>query len=166
MATVSEQLWILLDIAIAAALSGAIGGEREKLEKPAGLRTNMIIGSISCFLVSISPHLSNFMAAHVAEDLRVDPIRILQAIIIGISFIGAGTILKSQEENTVKNLTTASVLLYSTGIGISVALKAYIIAVGLTLLGLLINSLNHLKIIRSVFGSKSSDDASGRDSKI
>lgn len=154
MITVSEQLLILMDITIAALLSGAIGGEREKLDKPAGLRTNMIIGSIACFLVSISPHLSNFVAAAIQEELRVDPIRILQAIIIGISFIGAGTILKSQEENTVRNLTTASILLYSTGIGISVALHAYVAAVGLTLLGLLINSLNHLKTIRSLFTKK------------
>lgn len=154
MITVSEQLSVLLDIVIAAVMSGAIGSEREKLEKPAGLRTNMIIGSISCFLVAISPSLSNFIAANVQEQLRVDPIRILQAIIIGISFIGAGTILKSQEQNTVKNLTTASVLLYSTGIGISVALHAYVIALGLTLLGLIINSLNHLKTVRSMLTPK------------
>jgi putative Mg2+ transporter-C (MgtC) family protein len=154
MITVSEQLSVLLDIVIAAVLSGAIGSEREKLEKPAGLRTNMIIGSISCFLVAISPSLSNFIAANVQEQLRVDPIRILQAIIIGISFIGAGTILKSQEQNTVKNLTTASVLLYSTGIGISVALHAYVIALGLTLLGLIINSLNHSKTVRSMLTPK------------
>lgn len=153
MIPVADQLSIMLDIAIAAVLSGAIGSEREKLEKPAGLRTNMIIGSISCFLVSISPALSNFIAAGVQEQLRVDPIRILQAIIIGISFIGAGTILKSQEENTVKNLTTASILLYSTGIGISVALHVYVIATGLTLLGLVINSLNHLKAVQSMFSS-------------
>jgi len=154
MISVAEQLQILLDVSIAAVLSGAIGIEREKLEKPAGLRTNMIIGSISCFLVAISPVLSNFIAANVQEQLRVDPIRILQAIIIGVSFIGAGTILKSQEENTVKNLTTASILLYSTGIGISVALHAYVIAIGLTLLGLIINSLNHLKAIRSGLNAK------------
>jgi len=68
---------------------------------------------------------------------------VLQAIIVGISFIGAGTILKSKEENTVQNLTTASSLLYSTGIGISVALNAYIVAGGLTLIGLVINYLSH-----------------------
>ncbi len=154
MLSLSDQLLILLNVAIAAILSGMIGIEREKLEKPAGLRTNMIIGSISCFLVSISPALSNFVAAQVTGDLRIDPIRILQAIIIGISFIGAGTILKSQEENTVRNLTTASVLLYSTGIGISVALQVYVIAIGLTLFGLLINSMNHMKPIRSLFNPK------------
>lgn len=163
MITVSEQLLILMDIAIAAVLSGAIGGEREKLDKPAGLRTNMIIGSISCFLVAISPHLSNFVAVNVSEELRVDPIRILQAIIIGISFIGAGTILKSQEENTVKNLTTASILLYSTGIGISVALHAYLIAAGLTLIGLLINSLNQLKATRFLFTKKTGESVQPSD---
>ena len=105
----------------------------------------------TAFLVSISPALCNFIASHVAEELRVDPIRILQAIIIGVSFIGAGTILKSREENTVKNLTTASVLLFSTGIGISVALKVYMIALGLTVFGLVINSLNQIKQVRYLF---------------
>ena len=137
-----QQLWILLDIVIAAILSSVIGIEREKLRKPAGLRTNMIVGSISCFFVSISPSLSNFIQTNIESDLiSVDPIRVLHAIIVGISFIGAGTILKSKEENTVQNLTTASTLLYSTGIGISVALKAYVVALGLTLIGLAINSI-------------------------
>lgn len=149
METYQNQLIILLNIFIATVLSGIIGIEREHLNKPAGLRTNMIVGSISCFFVAISPSLSNFIQANITSDLlSVDPIRVLQAIIVGISFIGAGTILKSKEENTVQNLTTASSLLYSTGIGISVALNAYIVAVGLTLLGLLINFLSHWKKVK------------------
>lgn len=150
-----NQLWILLDVLIAAVLSSLIGLEREKLSKPAGLRTNMIVGSISCFFVSISPSLSNFIQSSIESDLiRVDPIRILQAIIVGISFIGAGTILKSKEENTVQNLTTASILLYSTGIGIAVALKAYLIAFGLALIGLLINSLHHWQRLKALFSRR------------
>lgn len=150
METYQSQLLILLNILIATVLSGVIGIEREQLKKPAGLRTNMIVGSISCFFVAISPSLSNFIQTNITSDLlSVDPIRVLQAIIVGISFIGAGTILKSKDENTVQNLTTASSLLYSTGIGISVALKAYIVAGGLTLLGLLINYLSHWKKVKT-----------------
>jgi len=146
MGTPENQLLILLNIFIATVLSGVIGFEREHVKKPAGLRTNMIVGSISCFFVAISPSLSNFIEANITSDLlSVDPIRVLQAIIVGISFIGAGTILKSKEENTVQNLTTASSLLYSTGIGISVALNAYIVAGGLTLIGLIINQLGRWK---------------------
>ena len=145
METYYSQLWILLDLIIAAVLCSVIGGEREKLDKPAGLRTNIIVGSIACFFVSISPVLSNFLIENMEPDhLSMDAIRILQAIVVGVSFIGAGTILKSKDENNVRNLTTASTLLYSAGIGISVALHVYIIAIGLALMGLIINSLNKI----------------------
>jgi putative Mg2+ transporter-C (MgtC) family protein len=150
MEMVINQLWILLDVVIAMVLCSVIGGEREKLDKPAGLRTNMIVGSISCFFVAISPALSNFINENIVTDIMsVDPVRILQSIVVGVSFIGAGTILKSKDENTVRNLTTASTLLYSSGIGIAVALKAYILAVGLTLIILFVNSINHLRGIKA-----------------
>ncbi len=155
MESIYSQLWILLDVAIAVVLTAAVGIEREKMDKPSGLRTNMIVGSISCLLVAISPDLSQFMQSDVPmEMISVDPIRIIHAIIIGVSFIGAGTILKFQDNNTVKNLTTASTLLYSAGIGISVGTKAYIIAVGLTLIILLINLLPQFTSIKSVFKKK------------
>lgn len=141
----SDQLWVLLDVVIATVLSGAIGYEREKTRKPAGLRTNMIVGSVSCLFVSISSALIDFIADHTSsKSVDADPIRILQAIIVGISFIGAGTILKSTNEHSVSFLTTAATLLYSTGIGICVALHLYILAVGVTLLILFINLLNNL----------------------
>jgi putative Mg2+ transporter-C (MgtC) family protein len=143
METYFSQLWMLLDIMFAAILCSILGGEREKMDKPAGLRTNMIVGSISCFFVAISPDLSQFLIKNTEPDqLSMDAIRILQAIIVGVSFIGAGTILKSKNKNNVRNLTTASTLLYSAGIGISVALHLYVTAIGLAVLGLIINSLN------------------------
>lgn len=156
MAEYENQLWILLDVVIAAILSSAVGSEREQLDKPAGLRTNIIVGSVSCLFVSISPKLVDFMqdSIHASQSMGVDPIRILQAIIVGVSFIGAGTILKSKDENTVRNLTTASTLLYSVGIGISVALKYYIMATGLTAIILIINFLNHLRFFKSMSNNK------------
>lgn len=140
-----SQFWILLDVVIAAVLCSVIGSEREKLDKPAGLRTNMIVGSISCFFVAISPTLNNYMVENVNLDqMSMDAVRILQAIVVGVSFIGAGVILKSESENRVTNLTTASTLLYSSGIGIAVAVHVYFLAVGLTVLLLIINSLNKI----------------------
>lgn len=150
-----EEFTLLFNVAIAAVLSALVGIEREKLDKPAGLRTNIIVGSISCFFVSLSPLLGNFMLSNIDSDLiSIDPIRILQAIIIGVSFIGAGTILKSKENNKVNNLTTASTLLYSAGIGIAVALTIYIVAVGLTVLILIVNSLHFLSPSKSITAKK------------
>lgn len=59
---------------------------------------------------------------------------------MGISFIGAGTILKKDDEK-IKGLTTAATLLYSLGIGIAVALHNYIVAAGITAIILLINNV-------------------------
>ncbi len=135
-----DDLWLLLDIAIAGVLSGIVGMEREKFRKPAGMRTNMIVGSISCFFVAICTTLIQYIGSGVdLGEIRSDPIRIIQAIVIGVSFIGAGTILKSGNKKTVLFLTTAATLLYSSGIGIAVALKQYVLAVGLCLLVVTIN---------------------------
>ena len=142
-----NQLWILLDVWIAVVLCAAIGREREYNEKPAGLRTNMIVGGISCFFVSISSNINNYVVESGLNqniDVDTDPIRVLQAILVGISFIGAGTVLKSKEGTNIKYLTTAATLLFSSGVGIAVALHAYIIAIGLTVIILLINLLNSI----------------------
>jgi putative Mg2+ transporter-C (MgtC) family protein len=127
------ELWIFLDVIVAALLSGIVGWEREKVEKPAGLKTNMIVGSISCYFVANSNHLINWVSQGQSEsNLSIDPLRLIQAIVIGVSFIGAGTIVKSPEKSTVLFLTTAAILLYSAAIGVSVALCQYLLAVGLS----------------------------------
>lgn len=138
---VGTQLWILLDVFIACLLSGAIGYEREVSSKPAGFRTHMIVGGASALLVGLADVSIYVNLPHYKEVLDVDPIRIIQAIIIGISFIGAGTILKSREDKHVSYLTTSATILFSSGLGICVALHQYILAVGVTFLVVLINNV-------------------------
>lgn len=135
----SEQLTTLYRILIAMLLCGIIGFEREQLNKPAGLRTNMIIGGASCLIVSITlPLIDHLEIANATEMVRTDPIRLLQALVVGISFIGAGTIIKGSGEK-ISGLTTAATLLFSMGIGIAVAIEQYIIAVGVTIIVMIVN---------------------------
>lgn len=138
-----EELLILLNVIIASVLSGMVGFEREKAHKPAGFRTHMIIGGAAALLVSLGEIMvRNFTnLSYPPNVLQTDPLRIIEAIIVGISFIGAGTILKGREEDKVYYLTSAATILFSAGIGISVALKKYILAIGLTLLIIIINYL-------------------------
>ena len=137
---VTLQLEMLLKVAVAAVFAGFVGLEREKAEKPAGLRTHMIIGSAAALLVSLGQVLvMHYEDLHIAPYLQTDPIRIIEAIIVGISFIGAGTILKREGVNDVRFLTTAASILMSAGIGIAVALDQYVIAAGVTILSLIIN---------------------------
>lgn len=134
----AQQLWGLLDVFIACVLSGAVGYEREAHHKPAGFRTQMIVGGASALLVILADvSVARYETLH-KDVLDVDPIRIIQAIIIGISFIGAGTIAK-QKGKDIAYLTTAATILFSAGIGIGVGLRQYILCVGVTIIVLLIN---------------------------
>ncbi|WP_375580600.1 MgtC/SapB family protein [Marivirga tractuosa] len=134
------ELLILMNVAIAAVLTGFIGLEREVKNKPAGFRTNMIVGASAALLLSLGEILvENYIQDGLKDIIQPDPTRIIEAIILGISFIGAGTILKASDESKVYYLTTAATVLFSAGIGIAVALEQYILAVMATLLLLIIN---------------------------
>lgn len=128
---------VILNVFIAIVLAALVGFERESHHKPAGLRTNMIIAAVAVLLVSLGRGLAFEFSTF--EGVRVDPIRIIEAIIVGVSFIGAGTIIKSRDKVEVQNLTTAATLLFSAGIGIAVALQQYLLAVGVTGIALFIN---------------------------
>lgn len=134
-----NQLLSLLDVFIACILSGAVGFEREMHHKPAGFRTQMIVGGASAFLVRLADvAIDRYEVLH-KEVLDADPIRIIQAIIIGISFIGAGTIVKHKGDKDIAYLTTAATTLFSAGIGIGVGFRQYILSAGVTLLVVLVN---------------------------
>jgi putative Mg2+ transporter-C (MgtC) family protein len=135
-----EQLIILFHVVLAAFLAGVIGLERESYQKPAGLRTNMIVGGAVALLVSLGEVIViYFQGLGLSDLIRTDPTRIIQAIVVGVSFIGAGTVLQIQQEYKIKFLTTAATILFSTGIGIAVALHQYILAVGVSVFILIIN---------------------------
>jgi putative Mg2+ transporter-C (MgtC) family protein len=135
-----EELTILIHVIIAAFLSGIIGFEREKSNKPAGIRTNMLVGGAVALLVALGKIIViEFSQSELSEFVNVDPTRIIQAIIVGISFIGAGMVLQIEVEHKIKYLTTAATILFSTGIGISVALHQYVLSIGITLFILFIN---------------------------
>lgn len=124
-------------IVAAAFLGGLVGIEREFAEKPAGLRTHMLVCATSAFLVMLAALMvSSFEPRNI---VNTDPIRLVEAIVVGISFLGAGTILKHSRERTVEGLTTSASILSVAAIGIAVALDAFILAVGVTVVNLIIN---------------------------
>lgn len=134
------QLSIFVDVLVATVLTAFIGLEREKAHKPAGIRTNMIIGGATALIVSLTVPLVDFIDKYnPSEIITTDPIRVLEAIVVGVSFIGAGTIVKARAEERVIGLTTAATMLYCCGIGVCTALKQYVLAVGVTVLVIVIN---------------------------
>lgn len=130
------QLQILANFLIAMALGSIIGFEREEANKPAGLRTHMLVAGSAAFLTGLGNILVNNFGA---DDslISADPIRIVEAVITGISFLGAGTILRNRGNNQVEGLTTAASLLFAASLGIGVALDQYVLSVGAAVLVLI-----------------------------
>jgi putative Mg2+ transporter-C (MgtC) family protein len=135
----SEDLDILLKVVVAICLGGLIGIERELAHKPAGIRTHMFVAGAATLVMSISILLIN-QFNQTYENVSADPVRVIEAIIVGISFIGAGTVLKSEKDHNVYYLTTAASILFAAGIGITVSLERYALAFGLTVLVVLVNA--------------------------
>lgn len=138
-----NELISLGKIGLACILGGLVGLEREFADKPAGFRTHMLVCATSSFFVLLATVMVN--SFELESRVSVDPIRLIEAIVVGISFLGAGTILKYSRERTVEGLTTSASILSVSAIGIAVALDAYILAAGVTLLDLIINwGVNYL----------------------
>lgn len=129
------QLKILLFVIISMLLGAAVGFDRELADKPAGLRTHMLVAGSATLLVALGQIIVR--EYHVdSQIVRSDPIRIISAIITGVSFLGAGTIIRGGTDR-VKGLTTAASLLFVASVGICVALSKLILAIGVTVIALL-----------------------------
>ena len=126
------QLDLLGRLLLATLLGAAIGFERERSGKPAGLRTNILICVGATLLTEISIAITFFGS----PEIQPDPARISAQIVSGIGFLGAGTIIQSRGHVT--GLTTAATLWVVAAIGIAVGGRAYVEAVGATALVLLI----------------------------
>jgi putative Mg2+ transporter-C (MgtC) family protein len=98
----------VLRLLFAALLGGLVGFQREQAGKAAGLRTHMLVALGSAFFVMI-PHQAGMPMA----DLS----RVLQGIITGVGFLGAGTILKRPTEEHIEGLTTAAGLWLTAAVG-------------------------------------------------
>jgi putative Mg2+ transporter-C (MgtC) family protein len=116
-----NMLDIALKLILAIALGGIIGLEREASQKPAGLRTHILI-SVSAAMMMV---LSQLLAG--GETGGGEAARVAAAVITGMGFIGAGTIIQSQ--GMVHGLTTASTLWTVAGLGLVVGAGYYLVAV-------------------------------------
>lgn len=123
----SLNLELLVQLVLAVLLGGAIGIERELKGKPAGLRTNILICLAAVLFTSLSIRLAQG---------RGDPGRLAAQILTGVGFIGAGTILHTR--GAVTGLTSAATIWIVTAIGIALGSRAYVEALGATVLVMLV----------------------------
>jgi putative Mg2+ transporter-C (MgtC) family protein len=110
----TQQLVRVIIRLIAAVLLGSIiGYERERAGKAAGLRTHILVTLGTCvFVVACSGYGMS------SDGLS----RVIQGIVTGIGFLGAGTILKLNEERDIQGLTTAAGVWMTSAIGVAVGL--------------------------------------------
>ena len=94
----TELFRMTIRLLLAAILGGLLGLERESSGKNAGIRTHMLVAMGSAFFMMV-PWLLGVDAGNTS--------RIMQGVITGIGFLGAGSIMKADKENEVKGLTTA-----------------------------------------------------------
>ena len=132
------QLEIIGEVALAMLLGGVIGFEREMADKPAGFRTQMLVAGAAALLVGLGDALLLRFLVEGKTNVTADPIRIVEAIVTGISFLGAGTIFRRDSSEQVKGLTTAASILLCAAVGISVALRQFVLSIGVTVLALIV----------------------------
>jgi putative Mg2+ transporter-C (MgtC) family protein len=150
----SLQLQIIGEVALAMLLGGLIGLEREAANRPAGFRTHMLVAGAAALFVGLGDVLvAHFSTSKLAPlIIRSDPNRIIGAIVTGISFLGAGTIFRRHQSEHIEGLTTAASILLASAVGISIALRQMVLALGVTALVLFV--LRGLRFIEKWLGSK------------
>jgi putative Mg2+ transporter-C (MgtC) family protein len=128
---------VALRLAAAAALTGAIGLERELRERAAGLRTHMLVGVGSALFTIVSAYAWSDFTFNRALGTAFDPTRIAAQIVTGIGFLGAGAIIR--QGLSIRGLTTAAGLWVAAAIGMAVGAgywPAALIGTGVVLVGL------------------------------
>lgn len=142
--TLGQMGELLLRIIVACICGAAIGFERTKRLKEAGLRTHIIVCCASALMMIVSKYgfadLS-FAGTPLLGTDGVDPARIAAQVISGISFLGAGIIFHNN--NSIRGLTTAAGIWATAGIGIAIGAGMYTIGIFVTAIIALIQVLMH-----------------------
>lgn len=113
---------VLIRVVAAVVLGAIVGLQREKAGKPAGLRTHILVSLGTAIIV----------LACSGVGMKLDDLsRVIQGIVTGIGFVGAGSILKLSEERNVRGLTTAASVWMTAAIGVAIGLGS----IGLAAIG-------------------------------
>lgn len=130
--SIPQVVRVFVRLLLAAILGGALGFEREQKGKAAGIRTHMLVA------------LGSALFTFIPEQLRMkvaDMSRVLQGVIAGVGFLGAGTIIKGKDEEDVQGLTTAAGIWMTAAIGVAAGMGRESSAVLSTILALIILAL-------------------------
>lgn len=125
---------ITLRLVLAVVLGGAVGFERESQNLPAGFRTHILVCVGAALIMIVSAYGYSGPLEGTADHSRI-----AAAVVTGIGFLGAGTILR--QRGNIRGLTTAASIWVVSGIGLAIGIGFYfpaLLATGLVLLSLLV----------------------------
>jgi putative Mg2+ transporter-C (MgtC) family protein len=132
--TLDPAIDIFMRFSMATVLGGLIGLNRELMRQPAGLRTHALVALGAATAIALVTWNADGTAS-----LHFDAMsRVVQGIITGIGFLGAGVILRTENGKTVHGLTTAASIWLSACLGIACGAGAWVIAVSAFILVMLI----------------------------
>lgn len=129
---------IFIRLTLAALLGGVVGFDRELKNRPAGLRTHMLISLAAAVFTVITFELIDGMRARNGDE-RADPVRIIEAVTAGVAFLAAGAII--QARGNVIGVTTGASMWLVAALGVACGAGDYTIAIMATLLTIVILSL-------------------------
>ncbi len=126
---------IILRLVLAIGLGAVIGLEREVRNRPAGLRTHMLVALASALFAIV---MIEVLYSEIGRETttRIEPIQVIQAVTTGIAFLGAGVIIQGRGE--VQGITTATALWMAGAIGVAAGMGYGLIAAAATMLSLVV----------------------------
>jgi putative Mg2+ transporter-C (MgtC) family protein len=129
-ATHLSEVTIALRLVLAAAFGAVIGYERERLDRPAGLRTHMLTALAAAVFTIITFEI--YAVTLREPNSSSDPIRIIEAVTAGVAFLAAGAIFRSQ--GGVQGLTTGAGMWLAGAIGVATGAGYFVLATMATVL--------------------------------
>lgn len=149
---------IVIRLVLAVVLSTVIGYEREEANKPAGLRTHMLVALASCGFTLIAIEMVGTMVDEGPGLVQVDLIRVIEAVVAGVAFLGAGAIIQSR--GNLIGITTGASMWLVGAIGLACGGGYYVIAFLLLILAMI--TLTLIRVIEGRFLSKKGRGKGGR----
>ena len=122
----NPEIEVILRLLLATALGAGIGYQRERANKPAGLRTHILIALGAALFTVVS--MFGFSGA------TMDPSRVAAGVVAGVGFIGAGVIFRGVRGESVAGLTTAASIWVTAAIGLAAGAGMYLAAFIVTLI--------------------------------
>jgi putative Mg2+ transporter-C (MgtC) family protein len=161
--TIIRPMDALLRMLMAVIFGALVGFDRELRNKPAGLRTHILISLAAALFTLITFELHGEIAQQGGDKMTADPIRIIEAVTAGVAFLAAGAIIQSR--GNVKGLTTGANMWLAGALGVASGAGYYVLATAGAIFALIVLTLlGQLEARLSRSRNGDGDDDADKDS--